>query len=288
MNEPQLFAVNMGSFALDGGAMFGRVPKTLWEKQYSPPDARNRIPMALRALLVRWNDNGTPRALLVDAGTGDKSSEKRREIFDIQPNPKALHDVGLNPDGITDVLFTHLHFDHCGGGTKYAAGSKSDVVPAFPKATYYTSKEQRAYSRAPSLLDRASFWTENYDPLDNAGRLQLLEPPFCPWPHIKLLQFFGHTRGLILPLINVGDKTVLFAGDLIPTRAHVRLPWIMGYDLNADETLAEKSFVLELAAENHWGLFLDHDAHTELVTVKRDDADYTVERQLKLSEFLSA
>jgi hypothetical protein len=127
---------------------------------------------------------------------------------------------------------------------------------------------------------------ENYEPLEKLGRVTLIEPPTSPWPHIRLLQFFGHTRGIILPLINVGSKMIFFAGDLIPTRLHVRLAWIMGYDLSADETLGEKSFVLELAAANQWGIFLEHDYETELITVKQHQEDYAVERTWGLTEFL--
>jgi glyoxylase-like metal-dependent hydrolase (beta-lactamase superfamily II) len=129
---------------------------------------------------------------------------------------------------------------------------------------------------------------ENYEPLEKRGRVKLVEPPLSPWPHVQLLQFFGHTRGIVLPLITVGDKIIFFAGDLIPTRLHVRLAWIMGYDLDADETLGEKSYILEMAANNRWGIFFEHDYDTELVTVKRDREDFAIERTWKLDEFLNS
>lgn len=284
-SDLQLSVVNTGAFSLDGGAMLGRVPKALWEKQM-PADSRNRIKMTMRCLLARWQDSdGKPRALLVDNGAGDKWNDKQKDIYAFQPNPHAWRDANAKPEDITDVLLTHLHFDHCGGSTKQEG---ANLVPAFPNAQYYIGKEHRAYVRHPSLLDRASFMPENYEPLEKLGRVTLIEPPTGPWPHIRLLQFFGHTRGIILPLINVENKIIFYAGDLMPTRLHVRLAWIMGYDLNADETLGEKSFVLELAAENNWGIFFEHDYDTELVTVKRDREDFAIERTWKLDEFLKS
>jgi glyoxylase-like metal-dependent hydrolase (beta-lactamase superfamily II) len=309
-SDLQLSVVNTGSFALDGGAMLGRVPKALWEKQM-PADSRNRIKMTMRCLLARWKDeSGRQRALLVDNGAGDKWTDKQKDIYAFQPNPNAWRDANAKPEDITDVLLTHLHFDHCGGSTKYAEraegghlkseGEKSathasgliphpsEIVPAFSNAQYFIGKEHRAYVRHPSLLDRASFMPENYEPLEKRGRVKLVEPPLSPWPHVQLLQFFGHTRGIVLPLITVGDKIIFFAGDLIPTRLHVRLAWIMGYDLDADETLGEKSYILEMAANNRWGIFFEHDYDTELVTVKRDREDFAIERTWKLDEFLNS
>jgi glyoxylase-like metal-dependent hydrolase (beta-lactamase superfamily II) len=316
MSDLQLSVLNTGAFSLDGGAMLGRVPKSLWEKQM-PADSRNRIKMTMRCLLARWRDNdGKPRALLVDTGAGEKWNDKQKDIYAFQPNPNAWREANATPEEITDVLLTHLHFDHCGGSTKWECGQMGKwedglpsvatsptpdipstqhpttpmprIVPAFPNAQYYIGKEHRAYVKQPSLLDRASFMPENYEPLEKLGRVKLIEPPTSPWPHIRLLQFFGHTRGIVLPLINVGDKIVFFAGDLMPTRLHVRLAWIMGYDLSADETLGEKSFVLELAAENKWGIFLEHDYDTELVTVRREKEDFAIEKAWKLEEFLGA
>ncbi len=317
MSDLQLSVVNTGAFSLDGGAMLGRVPKTLWEKQM-PADSRNRIKMTMRCLLARWKDeSGKSRALLVDNGAGDKWNDKQKDIYAFQPNANAWRDANAKPEDITDVLLTHLHFDHCGGSTKWEQRGDGEmgkwgsgnpnpptphppnsapqypntptphsVIPAFPNAQYYIGREHRAYVKHPSLLDRASFMPENYEPLEKLGRVTLIEPPTSPWPHIQLLQFFGHTRGIILPLINVGDKIILFAGDLMPTRLHVRLAWIMGYDLSADETLGEKSSVLELAAENKWGIFFEHDFDTELVTVKREREDFAIEKTWKLEAFL--
>ncbi len=268
-----------GTFGLDGGAMFGSVPKALWERT-NPADEANRIELACRHLLIEDGapaGGGTGRRILVDTGLGHKWTEKEARIFRIEQPEHALETAlgaaGFSREQITDVILTHLHFDHAGGATM---ADGSEVVPSFPNATYYTQRAQWQLANNPSPKDRASFILEDFVPLERHGRLDILDGPGELAPGVELLVGNGHTDGHQMVKIFGGGETAVFLGDTIPTTTHLRLPFIMGYDLRPLETLAEKQSLLARAAEENWWLFFDHDPGVPGVKVKPGEKDYEI------------
>ncbi len=250
-------------FILDGGAMFGVVPKSLWERKI-PADDKNRIPLIARSLLLR----GHGRTILVDTGCGTKFSEKELAIYGvthIQSLDDSLTNYDLTPADITDVILTHLHFDHA-GGTTYLQGE--EVVPTFPNATYYTQRRQLHWAKNPTLRDRASFLVENWAPLEKSGQLRVLNGNELPLTNIELLFSDGHTCGQQLPLIKDTDSALLYCGDLIPTSAHIPIAWGMGYDNQPLVIMAEKEATLARAVKENWTLFFEHDPAICAVTLK--------------------
>lgn len=266
-----------GTFGLDGGAMFGSVPKVLWERT-NPADEANRIELALRHLLI---EDGT-RCILVDTGLGDKLTAKQARIFRIEQPEQALETAlkaaGFSPEQVTDVIPTHLHFDHAGGAT---ISDGSEIVPAFPNATYYTQRSQWELANSPSPKDRASFIPADFVPLERHGRLEILEGGLPGQggeiaPGVEILVGNGHTDGHQMVKVTGGGETVVFLGDTIPTTTHLRLPFIMGYDLRPLQTLAEKKWLLAHAAEEDWWLFFDHDPDVPGVRVKPGAKDVEI------------
>jgi glyoxylase-like metal-dependent hydrolase (beta-lactamase superfamily II) len=271
-----LNAVETGTFALDGGAMFGVVPRSLWGKT-NPPDSRNRIPMAARALLIR----GGGKTILVDTGNGTKHSEKLRDIYAIDSGTHDLSDslraLGVTPADVTDVILTHLHFDHAGGATIRA---DERVVAAFPNAVYHVQESHWDAAQNPTERDRASFFPDDYEPLKRDGQLRFLAGPEELFPGIQLKIFHGHTTALQAPLISDGKTTVLYCADLIPLTPHVALPWIRAYDLRPLVTLEEKRLVLRSAADQGWILFFEHDPQTAAATVRLTEKGYVVAERM--------
>jgi len=268
-----------GTFALDGGAMFGSVPRVLWERT-NPADEANRIELACRHLLIEGTapaDGGAKRRILVDAGMGNKLSEKEVHIFRIeQPEDAmeaALQRAGFSREQVTDVILTHLHFDHAGGATMVEGG---EIVPTFPNATYYTQKSQWELANHPSLKDRASYIPDNFLPLERQGRLEVLDGPGEIAPGVEILVGNGHTDGHQMVKVTGGGETAVFMGDTIPTTTHLRLPFIMGYDLRPLETLAEKQLLLARAAAEGWWLFFDHDPQVAAVKVRSGEKDVEI------------
>ncbi|MFB0515476.1 MAG: MBL fold metallo-hydrolase [Candidatus Neomarinimicrobiota bacterium] len=268
-----------GTFGLDGGAMFGSVPKVLWERT-NPADAANRILLALRHLLIDGGapaDGGAGRRILVDTGLGHKWTDKQVQIFRIEQPEQAL-DVALKAAGfsreeVTDVILTHLHFDHAGGATIDVGGV---IVPTFPDATYYTQRSQWELANHPSPKDRASFITDDFVPLERHGRLEILDGGGEIAPGVEILVGNGHTDGHQMVKVSGGGETAVFMGDTIPTATHLRLPFIMGYDLRPLETLAEKKRLLAQAAQEDWWLFFDHDPKVAGVKVKSGAKDFEI------------
>lgn len=248
-------SINMGDFLLDGGAMFGVVPKVLWANKI-PPDGDNRIPMKSRSLLLK----GGNRNILIDTGCGNKFNEKLKSIYGIsemQPDVDGqLQDIGLNKNEITDVILTHLHFDHAGGATEYHDGT---VSPSFKNATYYVHKKQWETALSPSERDAASYFSENYTPLKDAGVLKILEDGENPIEGIEFLISNGHTKGQLLPLVTSSSTSLFYCGDLIPTSAHIPVAWHMGYDNYPLTIIEEKKNILERAYREKWNLFFEHD-----------------------------
>lgn len=249
-----LSLIETGKCALDGGAMFGVVPKILWEKQI-PADVKNRIETRLRCLLLQ----GEGRNILIDCGMGHKWSEKAVSIYalDYSKNTleKSLKELNLNKADITDVVITHLHFDHAGGSTEF---NGDRVVPTFPNATYHVQKENLEWAQNPKEKDRASYMPEDWRPLQEAGVLKVVDGDMEVLPGIEVKRFYGHTCGIQLPLISDGKTQVFFCGDVIPTSAHLGIPWVMAYDNHPLTTIEEKKKILKQAADENWILIFEH------------------------------
>jgi glyoxylase-like metal-dependent hydrolase (beta-lactamase superfamily II) len=251
----ELHAIETGEFALDGGAMFGIIPKVLWEKKI-PADDKNRISLRLRALLI----SGNGRNILVDDGIGNKDDEKFSSIYKVDHSrftlESSLSKHRLTCNDVTDVILTHFHFDHAGGSTRIDKDGK--IVPTFPNATYYIQKKNLKWAKDPSEKDQASYTKENFEPLIEARLLKELDGPCELYPGITILVAEGHTPAQQIVKITDGKTTLVYCGDLIPTSAHVPIPWVMGYDNHPITTLDEKRKILEQALEEKWILFFEH------------------------------
>ena len=251
----QVHALETGRFALDGGAMFGVVPKTLWSKKH-PADELNRISLALRVLLLV----GEGRVILVDTGIGDKFPPRHQEMYAIDhvsSNLKlSLASHGLSPADVTDVILTHLHFDHAGGAT-HRVGDQ--IVPSFANATYWTQQRNWDWAQSQHERDRASYLKENFEPLQAHGQLRLLQGEGEMLPGISAWLSDGHTIGQQLVKVSDGSQSLIYCADIIPTAAHLGLPFIMGYDLQPLLTLEEKRRLLLQAAEQDWIIVFEHD-----------------------------
>ncbi len=246
------------TFALDGGAMFGIVPKPLWEKEI-PADARNRVRLAARCLLAV--DEGSRRRIVVDAGMGLRWDPKRVEMYAIErPGGGLCAELrrnGVEPEEVTDVVLTHLHFDHAGGACVPGEGGALQL--AFPNATWHLQRGAWQWAHAPTERDRGSFRGEDFDLLAHSGRLHLLEGDAELFPDVELILSEGHTVGQQLPRFHGGDTHLTFCGDVIPTHAHLRTSWVMGYDLYPLTTVEEKKMILAEALEDDGILFFEHD-----------------------------
>lgn len=256
-------AVSDGTIALDGGAMFGVVPKTLWE-QYLPADDRNRVRLALRCMLIVDGQ----RRILVDDGAGARWDGKHRERYGLQASSTLagqLQALGLGPADITDVVLTHLHFDHAGGTT--VEGGAGPAL-AFPNATYHLQRRHWKWAHQPSDRDAGSFRPEDFRALESSGRLHLLEGATELYPGLHLFSSEGHTVGLQLVRLETDEGTLAFVGDLIPTTAHLRAPWLAAYDLYPLTAIEEKKQLLAQAIEERWLLFFEHDPSVACCTVK--------------------
>lgn len=265
----RLSAVHTGMFKLDGGAMFGVVPKVLWQK-LNPPDEDNLCTWALRCLLVETGD----RKILVDTGIGNKQEAKFLSHF----KPHGEHDLlsslsarGLSPEDITDVFITHFHFDHCGGALR--RNDDGDIVPAFPKARYWTCRSHLDWALNPNPRERASFLKENIAPLQNHGVLHFIEEEQdIEWiDGVRVRFVYGHTHAMMIPFFDTGNHTVVFCSDLLPSSFHVRMPYVMSYDIRPLETLKEKAQFYEDVLRDDLLLFLEHDPETECIRLRRNE-----------------
>jgi methylmalonyl-CoA epimerase len=254
LGDLELISLSDGFFRLDGGAMFGVVPKALWA-QHAPPDERNRILMAMRPLIVRG-----VRTMLVDAGLGDKDDEKFHEIYGVDRTRNLDHtlaEAGLSPDDIDIVLASHLHFDHAGGFTVRDASGR--IRPKFRRAQYVIRRGEWEDATHPHERNRASYIADNFVPLADAGVLQLVDDDQTIMPGVRVRRTGGHCMHHQMVLIESGGKTAAFVADLIPTTAHLSAPWIMGYDLYPMDTLAAKKAFLQEAVEKDILVFFEHD-----------------------------
>ena len=270
--------LKVSTFALDGGAMFGIIPKPLWSRK-TAADNRNRIDLAARCLLIQDGE----RNILVDTGMGDKWESKYRDIYKIDHETVSLKNLlqqkNLTTEDITDVILTHLHFDHAGGATKH---NGDDIIPAFPNATYYVQENNWNWANNPSEKDAGSYLKEDFQPLKQHGVLELVDGPEEILPDIELVLCEGHTVGQQLPLISDGHDTLFFGADLLPTAAHIPVPWIMAYDLYPVITVKEKKKYLNRALEENWVVVLEHDPDTEAVTIARSDHGFQVDQKLTI------
>lgn len=264
----KVHTVLAGYFKLDGGAMHGVVPKSMWQR-VNPADDNNMCSWAMRCLLIEHND----RVILVDNGMGDKQDEKFFSHFHPHGEEtieKSIAAHGYKPEDITDVFLTHLHFDHCGGSVKRDGDT---LLTAFPNATYWSSKAHWEWAINPNIRERASFLKENILPIQESGQLKFVETPNGEeWlPGIRVHYCNGHTEQMMLLEIDYNGRTLLYCADLIPSAAHISLPWVMSYDMKPLDTLAEKETLLTKAVDNSWVLVFEHDRNIECATLKRDD-----------------
>ena len=285
----QLYPIESGNFKLDGGAMFGVVPKSLWNRT-NPADENNMIDMAARCLLI---ENGK-RLTLIDTGMGNKQSDKFFSYY-FQWGNYALEDslkkYGFHPNDITDVFMTHLHFDHCGGSINWN-NDRTGFEPAFKNATYWSNKDHWQWATQPNRREQASFLPENILPIQESGQLKFIEKSTSDFAVADEMDFGilfvdGHTDKQMLPHIQYNEKTLVFVADLLPTAGHLPLPYVMGYDTRPLLTLPEKERFLNFAAEKNYYLFLEHDAHNPIITVKHTDKGVRLNEVISLDEFFN-
>ena len=277
----ELFAVDTGFFKLDGGAMFGVVPKSIWSRT-NPSDENNLCPWAMRCLLVSDGN----RLVLIDNGIGDKQDARFFSHYYLHGDAslaKSLQQLGVHPTDITDVFLTHLHFDHCGGSVKY--GSHGQYELTFPRATYWTNEDHWNWATVPNPREKASFLEENILPLQEHGALKYLDlATKSLFPGVDFLTMDGHTDKQMLPKMQYKGHTLVFMADLLPSVGHLPLAYVMGYDTRPLLTLQEKQQFLEIAARDQYVLFLEHDSVHECCTVKMTEKGVRVDQTFRLDE----
>lgn len=285
----KLYPIEAGNFKLDGGAMFGVVPKSLWQRT-NPADANNMIDIAARCLLIEDGD----RLILIDTGMGDKQSEKFFGYYyqwGDHSIDKSLGSFGFHRDDITDVFMTHLHFDHCGGSVKWNK-DRTGYEPAFKNARFWSNQDHWNWATKPNIREKASFLKENILPMQESGQLNFVPPtngnPLKESP-LGFGIFFadGHTDKQMIPLIRYRDKTIAFMADLLPTAGHIPVPYIMGYDTRPLLSLDEKAVFLNLAANENFYLFLEHDAHNQIITVKQTEKGVRLDQAFSCNDIFN-
>jgi glyoxylase-like metal-dependent hydrolase (beta-lactamase superfamily II) len=275
-----LYSIETSRFGLDGGAMFGIIPKTLWEKE-APADEYNRIQMVTRSLLLVSNE----RKIIIDTGNGDKWDDKARSRYNIDlvdlNLSSSLGKYGFLPADITDVFCTHLHFDHAGGNTTIEDGK---IVPTFPHATYWIHRDNWDLANSPSEKDRGSYLAENWAVLAENGMIEYVTERETLISGSEIMVTYGHTTGMMHPLIMDGNNTVFYAADIFPMAAHVPLAWVMAYDLNPVQTIKEKRSLLPRMVEENWTVFFEHDPLRQAGRVTMDGKHYRLKEAVIISE----
>lgn len=280
----KLYPIETGNFKLDGGAMFGVVPKTIWNKT-NPADENNLIDIAARCLLI---EDGN-RLILIDTGMGNKQSDKFFGYYSLWGShslDKSLAKYGFHRDDITDVFMTHLHFDHCGGSIQWNK-DRTGYEPAFKNAVFWSNENHWQWATEPNVREKASFLKENIIPMQESGQLRFIQRPeedFLVKSELGFGILFvdGHTEKQMIPHLQYQDKTIVFCADLLATAGHIPIPYVMGYDTRPLLTMPEKTKFMNAAAENNYYLFLQHDAHNEIITVEK------TERGVRLKDVFSA
>jgi glyoxylase-like metal-dependent hydrolase (beta-lactamase superfamily II) len=271
LGDLEFHIIVTGTLGLDGGAMFGVIPKPMWEKK-ATPDARNRITLAMNSLLVRAGG----KRILIETGAGDKLSPKLRDIYALD-SPRlieGLRHYGVHPEEVDIVVNTHLHFDHCGGNTRV---EKDKIVPTFPNARYVVHKGEFEHAKNPTERDRASYMPENYMPIKAAGKFSLITDDRVIAPGVELLRVPGHVADMLCVKLHGGGKTAFLFDDLIPMTPHLGLPWIMGFDLYPMETLENKKKWLPIVAREEWIALFCHDVHTAAAYLREREGQYEPE-----------
>lgn len=277
----QLYSINTGHFKLDGGAMFGVVPKSLWQK-VNPADDNNMCSWAMRCLLVQEGK----RLILIDNGMGNKQDDKFFGYYYLHGTDtldKSLAALGFHRDDITDVFLTHLHFDHCGGSIEYNS-DRTKLTPAFKNATYWSNQKHWDWAINPNPREKASFLKENILPIQESGQLKFIDGSQELIPGFKIQEVYGHTEAMMLPLIQYKNTTIAFMADLIPSAGHLPIPYVMGYDMRPLNTLQEKETILKQALENNWTLFFEHDPGIECCSLVRGERGIKLDKSFDLKE----
>jgi glyoxylase-like metal-dependent hydrolase (beta-lactamase superfamily II) len=277
----KLYAINSGHFKLDGGAMFGVVPKSIWNKS-NPADQNNMCSWALRCLLI---ENGN-RLILIDNGMGNKQDEKFFGYYYLHGNDtlqKSLNKYGFEMDDITDMVLTHLHFDHCGGSIKYN-NNKTNLEPAFKNAKYYCNEKHWNWATQANSREKASFLKENILPIKESGQLNFIDSQSTLITNLSFIEVNGHTEGMMLPIIKYKGSTLAYMADLIPSVGHLPIPFVMGYDVRPLETLKEKELILKTALDNDWTLFFEHDPTIECIKLERTEKGIRAKNNFLLSD----
>jgi glyoxylase-like metal-dependent hydrolase (beta-lactamase superfamily II) len=283
----KLHVVETGYFKLDGGAMFGVVPKSIWQKT-NPADENNMCSWALRCLLV---EDGN-RLMLIDTGIGDKQSEKffaHYYLYGEASLATSLRALGFDSNDITDVVLTHLHFDHCGGAIAWNE-SKSGYRPAFPNAVYWSNEAHWAWATVPNPREKASFLAENILPIQESGQLKFVDRQGVytkdVFPSFDMLFVDGHTESMMIPHIQYKGKTIVFMADLLPSVGHIPLPYVMGYDTRPLQTIIEKEHFLKKAVEEQYVLFLEHDSVHQCCTLMQTDRGVRLDQTFNLVDMV--
>lgn len=278
IGQYDLYSIETSEFSLDGGAMFGVIPKILWKEKLTP-DRLNRVDMVTRSLLMVNDD----RKVLIDTGNGSKWAKKYIDMYNIDFSKynilSSLKKSGFETDDITDVICTHLHFDHIGGNTFY----QNDIIePTFPNATYWISKDNWALANQPSVKDQGSFISQDWEVLEKNNMIKLVDEQFLDG--IDIFFTHGHTNGLMHPIISDGNKKLFYGADIFPTHAHLPVPWVMAYDLHPVRTMSEKSKLLKKMYEEEWILFFEHDPFYQACTIDIKGKYYCIKSIVKISE----
>lgn len=294
----KLYPIEAGNFKLDGGAMFGVVPKPLWTRT-NPADSNNMIDIAARCLLIEEGN----KLILIDTGMGDKQSDKFYSYYDRWGNfslDDSLKKNGFHRDDVTDVFMTHLHFDHCGGSVQWNK-DRTGYEPAFKNAHFWSNKKHWQWATEPNRRERASFLKENILPMQESGQLHFIEnanqslsaentkEDYLQETPLGFGVFFadGHTEKQMLPIIEYKGKKLAFMADLLPTAGHLPLPFVMGYDTRPLLTMPEKEKFLNAAADNKYYLFLEHDAHQQIITVKHTEKGVRLDKTYTFNELFN-
>ncbi|KPP96063.1 MAG: Zn-dependent hydrolase [Bacteroidetes bacterium HLUCCA01] len=281
--EYTLYALEGDQFMLDGGAMFGVVPKPLWSRKI-PADEQNRIAMCARLLLI--HSHKTDRLYLIDTGMGTKFNAKLAEIYNLRQPSGTLQEqilkAGFSMNQVTDVIFTHLHFDHCGGASVWKDEKTSDIL--FPEANLWVTRSHWNTAIQPNMREKASFLRENLDPIARHPRLILTDGAHVFEDDFYTMVVNGHTTGMQLPVLEDGSRKLVYAADLLPTHAHAPVPWIMGYDMFPLISMEERNRLFARAVSESWLLFLEHDPTHQIIQLEHDGKNFSMAASLKLDE----
>tara|TARA_B100001013_G_C24603823_1_gene440132 strand:- start:279 stop:1121 length:843 start_codon:yes stop_codon:yes gene_type:complete len=278
IGQYKLYSIETSEFGLDGGAMFGIIPKIMWEKK-APSDSLNRIKMVTRSLLLVSDSH----KILIDTGNGSKWTKKYLELYNIDLSmyniDSSLKKYGFTVDDITDVVCTHLHFDHAGGNTIY---HENNLVPTFSNATYWIGEKNWNLANHPSQKDQGSFMECDWEVLAQNNMIMLVKDKFLPGLEIYFTE--GHTDGLMHPVISDGNKTLFYGADIFPTAAHIPVPWVMSYDLRPAETIKEKDSLLKKMHDEEWILFFEHDPIYQACTIGIEGKHYCINKPVIISD----